>query len=814
MWEKVVRIILRNRIAILIIIALITVFMGVMAIKRLRLDYDLAQLLPETDSTFIEYKEFRKLFGEDAALLVIGTDDSALFELDVFNDFYDLNDSIQNLEGVDTVISIAHIFDLKANPDSGKLSLEPIFKHKPKTQKELDSLLTHIFNLEFYNQIIYTKTDTSKASIIAITLNDSIINNKSRLKFVENLYNVTELFAQKHNIKFHYSGLPYIRSRTMQKVSDELSFFTLLAAIILSIILYLFFKSFRALFVSLLVVFIAVIWVVGTIAIFNYEITILTGLIPPLIIVIGIPNCVFLINKYHQEYKSHGNKIKALVRVVHKIGNATLMTNTTTASGFATFIVTKSAILTEFGVITSINILVVFLLSLLIIPILFSFMPPPKERHTKHLENKAVRRTVAKLVRISIDHRPYAYIVSLIVLIIAIIGVQKIKTTGNVVDDIPYDDPIYVDLLFFEKHFNGVLPLEIKIDTKEKNGVFKDNAKLLYRIKRLQRVIERDSLFSKYLSKPVSLVNAVSYVYQAHRGGNPKYYLLPAPSELSKIETYTNRMKNKQSAFTAFIDTNNQMTRISIQMKNIGTNQIQIIKDSLQPHIDKIFNPDDYDVTLTGTTVVFLKGTNYLIKNLIISLGLAVLLIAGFLTWMFRSFRMIVVSLIPNLFPLLITAAIMGYVGISIKPSTILIFSIAFGISVDDTIHYLAKYRQELKHWNWNIRKSVIIALRETGISMIYTSIVLFFGFFIFSQSSFGGTVALGVLVSITLLFAMLANLVLLPSLLLTLEKIITTKAFKEPLIHIFNEEEDIDLDELKIDTFNSDNEKTDNIEK
>jgi hypothetical protein len=242
------------------------------------------------------------------------------------------------------------------------------------------------------------------------------------------------------------------------------------------------------------------------------------------------------------------------------------------------------------------------------------------------------------------------------------------------------------------------------------------------------------------------------------------------------------------------VDSTGQYARITTFMKDIGTDKMEDIEEDLQTKINKLFPEEKYHVTITGKALVFQKGTKYLVKNLAISLSLAILLISLFMAYMFRSFRMIVVSLVPNLLPLVITAGLMGYLGVPIKPSTILVFSIAFGISVDDTIHFLAKYRQELQANHWKIRKSVYGALRETGVSMFYTSIVLFFGFLVFTFSSFGGTVALGALVSATLLFAMLSNLLLLPSLLLSLERNIANKeVLKEPSINIIPDEDEDD---------------------
>ena len=218
---------------------------------------------------------------------------------------------------------------------------------------------------------------------------------------------------------------------------------------------------------------------------------------------------------------------------------------------------------------------------------------------------------------------------------------------------------------------------------------------------------------------------------------------------------------------------------------------MEAIEMEIKKSIDKHFSTDRFNVSITGKALGYLKGTRFLVRNLVVSLGLAILLIALFMAYMFRSFRMIIISLLPNVIPLILTAGMMGFLGIAIKPSTILVFSVAFGISVDDTIHYLVKYRQELKANQWNIKKSVYSALRETGVSMFYTSIVLFFGFSVFMISSYGGTVALGGLVSATLLFAMLANLILLPSLLLSLEKQIANEnTLKEPKFQILPEKE------------------------
>lgn len=792
MWKSIARIILKNRIAFLIGIFLFTLFMAYNALK-VNMSYEYASMLPKKDSTYVDYLKFKEKFGEEANIFVVGFKDSTFFTAKKFNQWKSINKSIKKINGVGSVLSVSEIKNLVSDKKNKKFITVDVFKKDTYTQKELDSLKKVVFNLPFYKNLIYN--DTANVYLTAIRITDEVLNDEKRIATIDSVKTIYDNYANENNIEIHYSGLPYIRTAVSVKIKRELNMFIILALIICIIILYVFFKSFKVVFFSILVVLISVVWVMGTIYLLGYKITILTGMIPPVLIVIGIPNAIFLLNKYHHEIVLHGNKIKAMQRVIDRIGNAIFLTNLTTASGFATFIFTRSKILQEFGIVASLNIMGIFILAILIIPIIFSFLDPPKEKYTKHLENKFIRNVVEKIIDIIVQHRKIFYVFSAIILGLGIYGITLMRSTGYLVDDLPKNDPILVDLHFFEKNFKGVMPLEIAIDTKKKKGVLQ--------LSNLKKIDKLQKKLIKYpeLARPISLIEVIKFSKQAYYNGNPKKYMLLNRMEKNNILSYAaHSTKNKTNNLAkAFIDSTSQTTRISVQMADMGTDNMGTLIDSVKNNVYSIFPQDKYDITITGLSVIFYKGTEFLINNLFISLAIAIFLIAFFMALLFRSFRMVLVSLLPNFFPLIITAGIMGYFGISIKPSTILIFSIAFGISVDDTIHFLAKYRQELKYFDWNIKKSVVAALRETGYSMIYTSIVLFFGFGIFTASSFGGTVALGLLVSITLLVAMFSNLILLPALLLTLEKRITTKAFKEPLISIFDEEEDIELDDLQI---------------
>ncbi|NNC35625.1 MAG: MMPL family transporter [Croceitalea sp.] len=778
-WAATARIILRNRILILVLIIGVTVLLGLQW-KNMRFSNTEANVLPDDHPETVQYNAFVNLFGQEDNAIVLAVRDSLLFLPENFNRWNKLSKQFEAIPEIDFVISTDNLKELVKDKEKEEFVLRPLITETPETKEAVQAIKNQLFNnMPFYENLIFKKESGTVRTVIY--MDKDILNTSVRNEFILiDLENLVENFEEETGLDVRVSGMPYIRTWNSKIIIDEIGNFILAALLVTSIIFFFFFRSFRATFISMCVVIIGVMWAFGVLGLFKYEITILTALIPPLIIVIGIPNCIFLINKYQQEVKKHGNQALSLQRVISKIGNATLMTNVTTASGFATFIILDSDLLKEFGIVASINILCIFLLSLLIIPIVYSFMPVPQDKHLKHLNKKWIDLFVSWMERMVRHHRIGVYITSVIVLVMSIIGIYQIKITGSRIEDLPKDAKFFQDIRFFEEEFDGIMPVEVVVDSKQKNGILKPAT--LRRMNELGDEINE----TPELSKPVSVVNLVKYSKQAFYNGIPKYYQLPTSQENTFIMDVARKSSENGNLLESFVDSTGQTARITTFMRDVKTQRMEEIEQDLLVSISKIFPSERYNVYMTGKALLFLKGTKYLVKNLLISLALAIGLISLFMAYLFRSFRMIIISLVPNLLPLVITAGLMGYLGVPIKPSTILVFSIAFGISVDDTIHFLAKYRQELIANKWQIKKSVYNALRETGVSMFYTSIVLFFGFSVFIISSFGGTQALGGLVSATLLFAMLANLILLPSLLLSLERSIANKTvLKKPQIDI-----------------------------
>lgn len=790
MWIFIARLLLKNRIAFLVAIAAITLFMASQA-RKIEMSYQYAPLLPTDDPAYVEYENFVAEFDNEGNMVVLGVQDRHFFKLAHYNEFKRLAEELKKIDGVTTVFSTVQSYNLTKNTEERKFTLSPIFKDSIFFQSELDSMKMVFKNLPFYRGMLYNPE--SDAYLMAVMLDAQILQSPARVELVRKIQQAGQQYENSTGIQVHYSGLPYIRVLTAEMIKKELNMFVLLAAAITMFIIFLFFRSFKTVFIAMMVVAIAVVWALGIQALFGYKITILTGMIPPLLIVIGIPNVVFILNKYHHEFRRHNNQIKAIQMVIRKIGNASLLTNLTTALGFGTFVFTSSEILVEFGVIASINIMGVYLICLIMLPILFSFMAPPTEKQIQHLDNKAITAIVDVLQKISFHHRKPVYIFTGVLLVIGAWGITRMKTTGYMLDDIPHDNPLYTDLKFFEKHFDGLMPVEIVVDTQKPNGILQANN--MKKLDQLQTEIAALPEFSNALS----LVEAVKFARQAFYNGNTDRYGIPNTQERNFILSYVGKTGGQAQIVNTFMDTLKQKTRLSFRMADVGTTHMKSLEKQINTQLKEIFPPDRYLTKMTGASIIFFRGTDYLIKNLFSSLALAIGLISLFMAWMFRSKRMVFMSLVPNMIPLISTAALMGFFHIPIKPSTILVFSIAFGISVDNAIHYLAKYRLDLKETNWSIRAAVFLALKETGVSMIYTSIILFFGFGIFSVSQFGGTQALGMLIAITLLIALFSNLILLPSLLMTMDKMITTKSFKEPLLDIYDEDDDIDHRQLTI---------------
>lgn len=770
MWFTLGNWIIKNRVSLLLALLLTTCVMGYYA-SKVELSYEFARAIPIDNPKYKEYQLFRKRFGDDGGLMVIGVEAKDYYSVKNINALVDLGKNLKKIKGVESILSIAESVTLIKNDSTERLVAKKIFDPNITTQQQLDSGRAAFENLPFYNGLLYNPT--TNTYLTGIGVNKDLINTTGRTDLVASIMKEVDIYEKTTGFTVHKSGLPFIRTTLSDLVKKEMKYFLLGSLILSAITLLIFFRSVSSMIMSLMVVMIGVIWSVGTVVLMGYKITLLTALIPPLIVVIGVPNCIYFLNKYHTSIKTSGDKRGAIVNMVGRMGIVTLFCNIAAAIGFAVFALTKSAILKEFGAVAGLNIMVLFVISLIFIPSVLSFLPLPQPRQLKYLDNKILISFLERIERWTIHHQKPVYIVTIIITGIAIAGIFRLKSEGFIVDDLPKTDKIYTDLKWFEKNFGGVMPLEVVVDTKKKNGVT-SSLKALDRIEEFSNYIRQDS----NVARPLNIVEGLKFAKQAYYDGDSLSYTAPSEFDMPFLAPYLKGKKDTSktnAAFnnllTGFIDSNKQFTRISISMKDIGSLKLPVLLDTFQKHANAIFDTANYNVKFTGASVTFLEGSRFIINGLKESIMWAFLLISLCMLYLFRSFKILICSLIPNVIPLIITAGVMGWSGVSLKPSTVLVFSVALGIAIDVTIRFLVNYKQELPVHKHHVEQTLVQTIRHTGISIIYTSLVLIAGFVIFCFSGFGGTKALGWLTSLTLVVGTITNLVLLPVLILTLKK-------------------------------------------
>jgi predicted RND superfamily exporter protein len=771
-WLQLGKNIVKYKIAALAFLALSTLFMGYFAIQ-VKLSYEFTKAIPEDNPKFVIYKEFLKKFGVDGTTMVVGFQTDSFFTTTVFNQVADLQKDIKTIPGVTEVVSVPSAYTIIKDSASSKFIPHKVFNAPYGSDSALAADKAILESLPFYKNLMYNPS--SHAYIMAISFIPDSINSGARSGIIKNLQSKLDAFVAKSNLKVHISGLPYIRTIIADRIKKEMLWFLIGSLLLSTITLFLFFRSISATLLSLSVVVMGVIWSFGTMVLLGQKITLLTALIPPLIVVIGIPNCIYFLNKYHTSYKESKNKQEAIEQMVGRMGIVTLFCNITAAIGFFVFALTKSPLLKEFGWVSGLNIMALFLISLLFIPPVLTFLPPPTTKHVKYLENKFLERILIKIERWTFQHTKWVFAITSILVVVSIMGLMRIKKEAFIVDDLPKKDKLYTDLKWFEKEAGGVMPLEIVIDTKKKNGLVRS-------IKPLEAIDELHQYLvaQPELGKPLGLLEGIKFAKQAFYDGDSNAYTVPTGTEMAFMAPYlkTDSQKTTNSTgasptqlLSKFIDSAKRETRVSVNMKDIGSAELPLFLHKLDSATKIIFDTSKYKVEITGSSVTFLEGSNFIVRGLGESIFWAFLLIAICMIFLFRSFPILMCSLVPNIVPLLMTAGLMGWVGISLKPSTVLVFSVALGIAIDVTIRFLVNYKQELPRLSNNVHVTLLQTIKHTGISIIYTSLVLVAGFVIFCFSDFGGTKALGWLTSLTLVVSTFTNLILLPALIKTFIK-------------------------------------------
>lgn len=763
MWYTLGQNIIKYRNLNLIGLLIITCFLGYKALN-IQMSYEFNKSIPTDTEVYKNNLAFQKQFGGDGEIIMVGIENKDFFVPKNLIALDQLHKDLTEILAVTEVTSVLNAVQLVKDAENQQFVSTKIFNFPLQSQQQIDSSRNILQNIPLYNGFLYNAD--ANAYLVGITVKKDSVNNKGRTLIMQKIEACIAKYQNTTKAITHISGLPYIRTVVADKLRKEMNNLLLGSLILSAVILFVFFRSVLATLMSLLVVSMGVIWCFGVMVLLGYKLTLLSALIAPLVVVIGVPNCIYFLNKYHSTYKQKNDKNHALITMVGKMGVVTLFCNLAAAIGFAVFALTKSALLQEFGIVSGIIIFSLFFISLLFVPSVLSYLPVPTAIEMKYLDSKLLTRFLKAIEQWVMNKRGWVIGVTTVILLFSIGGLFKLKKLAYIVDDLPKQDVVYKNLKWFENTFKGIMPLEIVIDTKKKKG-----------LQRSLQPIEKIEELSIYIAqnpnaaRPLSFIEGLKLSKQAYYDGDSNSYSIP--SSMGEFALMTDYMKPNantdkkgfEKMTKNFIDSNKQMARISVNMKDVGTIQLPYLINDFKAKTYELLDSTKYNVTFTGASITFLEGSMFIIDGLKESIIYGFLLIALCMLYLFRSFKILLYSIIPNIIPLVITGGVMGWLGIPLKPSTVLVFSVALGIVIDVTIRFLVNYKQELSHYNYQVNLTLVNTIHQTGISIIYTSLVLVVGFIIFCFSSFGGTQALGWLTSLTLFTGTFTNLILLPAL-------------------------------------------------
>ena len=729
-------------------------------LRNVKFDYDFNRYFPSEDDDLKFFNNYQDKYGTDSDFLLIGIEnDGGIFNTEFLTKIKKLGDSIQGYENVEYVLSPVHnSFNFKQSGIEGISQfpiINPDFKNLENDSIDIyqnEKLVGSLFSNNSPSICFFVKTCDRLAKNPGITLANKI---KKQLK----LNGFT---------KYHISGRSIAQSHFLDLMMNELVVFFLASMILVILFLWLTFKSFWGVIIPLIVVVFSIIWSVGILHFSGKSFDIMMVMLPTIIFVVGMSDLVHFLNKYLDELRS-GNSTKEAIKIAIKdIGLATFLTSATTAIGFLTLATSNIVAIDDFGIYAGIGVMVAYLLTFIIVPPILILTKVPEKLMEQKITTKWNQRLSFLFLKI-LKHKKTILVSSFILLVVGSISVFGLKPNNYLLEDLSDEDPQKIDVMFFENNFSGVRPFEMEITVNNKSLNIMDY-KVVQEIDKIEQYLKKHYT-PQGIGFCISGLDPIRYLYSIKHNNNPDYFKIPkkettynAQINLLKL-IKSNELKNK------LISQDSNSTRYSGKIMDLGSAAIKFENEKLHQFIKDSIQPNLFTVKLTGTSLLIDKNNEYLVKNILYGLLLSCAVIALIVGLMYRSFSLIIISLVVNILPLLLVCLVMYFLKIDLKLSTSLIFTLAFGIAVDDTIHLISKLKIEL-----NKGKSLLYALKRsfltTGKAMIVTSVILCSGFLTLIFSNFTSTYLMGLLVSITLFLALLADVILLPLLIIKFYKV------------------------------------------
>jgi uncharacterized protein len=734
---------------ILTVIAILTA-LSVFYASRLRFDYNFDNFFPKGDPDLAYYLNYRDKFGNDNDYLLIGLDNGgSLFEKQFLQKVDTLTRFMQRQPHVESVLSPTTVKS-PIIEQFGYFEIPYLHPDEPERYTQ-DSTL--IYQSRELVGTLFSE-DATAVSLFVQTSDD--LGKEPGDSLIAAMYGEIERLGLRDH---HVAGKVLAQSVFIEKMKIELAIFMSASILLVILFLWIAFRTAWGVLVPLVVVLLSVLWSLGVMGLFNKPIDVMTVLLPTIMFVVGMSDVIHIMSRYITEVGQGATKLQALRVTIREVGMATLLTSLTTSVGFLTLLTTSIVPIREFGLFTAIGIFLAFVLAFTVLPaiLLLTKRPNPRRARRSDLSWPMLLRRVYTFVL----RKPYPILyASMGVVLVSLLGISLIKVDTTLLEDIGDDDPIVRDFQYFEEKFSGVRPFELHLIAGPDKSMY--DLEVLQEIDQLETYLYQ-TYGLNFITSPATVVRAI---HRAQNGGLPDYYTLPANErEMQQVQRRLTAF-SKRSELRAVVTEDQQEGRLAGKMSDVGSVQAAELNDSLRVFIDQQINPELLQARITGSAVMLDKNNDYVVSNMLQGLLIAFLVVAILVGFIFRSLRMVLISLVPNIIPLLMIGGIMGFVGINMTVSVSIIFTIAFGIAVDDTIHFLGKLKVELRKG-----KSLPYAIKTTIISagkaIIITSCILVAGFLTLVLSSFDATFYVGVFVSLTLVFAVVADLLLLPVLIL-----------------------------------------------
>ncbi len=752
MWVHLAHWILDHRRSIVLLVVVITALLGYWAMQ-VTTDHTTAHLLPSQSKTVQDFKRASEVFGESQTILYLVFEGADPYDPAFLQALDSLVQEISGYPGIEHVLSLTNVpFLLRQGKD---IVAQPLYQ----ANLSAEAIRKRLDDQPFLHGLLLSNDGSTAAMMVRII--PAFNNSPDRVALVDRI----EAAAKRLPGNLALAGFPYLRTQYAKRISLESPVFTLLAALISLLFLYLAFGAWRAIVLPTAIVGLGLMWTVGLMVLFGHQLTIVSSMLPALLVIIGMANVIHLCTKFLDQFLAGQDQRAALVETIRTVGLATLLTCLTTAIGFGVLMLSGSRLLSAFGQFAAVGIMLLYVLSITLMPVVFIRYRPSARRSAPLVTRESLERFFDRIATLTQQRAGAILLLAGGLLLFGLVGAMRISSDIYAFSDFYEDDPLRQHLAVFEEAFGGIMPMEVIIET-DKPGQFRS---LPYwrRIEALQHTLSD----LEPVGHSLAVTDLVKLVNQAYFGGHPDAYRLPSSFELPFLQTAMKgfldqkRTSDLTRTLPLLIDSTFSMTRVYLGVPDLGTQRMNALADTVRARTIALFPEDGFNVFITGNAIRVTRSGEKLVRNLIVSLAVALVVIALLMALLFRSMRLMIISLVPNVIPLLVVGGMMGYAGIALKPSTALIFSVAFGIAVDNSIHFLTKYRLD-RDAGLSKEEAIRATLRATGKAILLTSFVLMSGFLVFTLSSFGGTVNMGGLTALTLGVAMVANLLLLPALL------------------------------------------------